>query len=65
MVYCIENNLARLFHNHSKFIFRCASVDDIESDLLNREEVQTWCLDKGFELVELNPVEEDYDLGKL
>jgi len=32
---------------------------------MNREDVQTWCLDKGFELVELNPVEEDYDLGNL
>ena len=32
---------------------------------MNREEVQKWCLDKGFELVELNPVPEDYDLGKV
>ena len=31
---------------------------------MNREDVQTWCLDKGFELVELNPVQDDYDLGK-
>ena len=31
--------------------------------MINREDVQNWCLDKGFELVELNPVEEDYDLG--
>ena len=42
---------------------RCASVDDKESVHMNREEVLSWCLDNGFELVELDPILEDYDEG--
>uniref|UniRef100_H2Z8X1 Alpha-and gamma-adaptin-binding protein p34 n=1 Tax=Ciona savignyi TaxID=51511 RepID=H2Z8X1_CIOSA len=40
---------------------RCCSVDDKDGAFLNREKAQLWCIDNGFELIELDPVLEDYD----
>ncbi|XP_078481001.1 alpha- and gamma-adaptin-binding protein p34 [Ciona intestinalis] len=40
---------------------RCCSVGEEDGEFIKREEVQLWCIDNGFELVELDPVLEDYD----
>ncbi|CAK8697326.1 alpha- and gamma-adaptin-binding protein p34-like [Clavelina lepadiformis] len=39
---------------------RCSSLNDDESDHMSREKAQLWCLDNDFELVELDPVRDDY-----
>lgn len=42
-------------------ILACMQCSDGAKDVISKREIQEWCLEKGFELVELNPVCEEND----